>query len=115
MPRKNAGGSGILDKRDEAPELTEAFFTAATVHDGNKVVRRGRPKLAAPKRLVSIRFPVATLERLRAVGPGWQALVVKAVEAALDRSEVEAAEVARTEPRTGPGTVTARTRRCERV
>lgn len=85
MPRKHAAGSSILDKADDAPELTDAFLAAATVRDGDKIVRRGRPKLAAPKRLVSIRFPVRTLERLRATGPGWQGLVVAAVEAELDR------------------------------
>jgi hypothetical protein len=65
MTKKSAVGSGILHKADDAPELTDAFFAAATVHDGDKVVRRGRAKLAAPKRLVTIRFPAATLGRKR--------------------------------------------------
>ena len=85
MPRKSSGGSSTLDKADDAPELTDAFFRDATVRDGDRIVRRGRPKLAAPKQLVSIRFPLETLGRLRATGPGWQGLVVQAVEAALDR------------------------------
>jgi uncharacterized protein (DUF4415 family) len=80
MAKKSAAGSGTLDKADDAPELTDAFFDAATIRDGDKIVRRGRPKLAEPKRLVTIRFPAQTLERLRAMGPGWQGVVVKAVE-----------------------------------
>jgi uncharacterized protein (DUF4415 family) len=72
MAKKKAAGSSILDSADDAPELTDAFFAAATVRDGDKVVRRGRPKLAAPKQLVTIRFPAETLGRLRAMGPGWQ-------------------------------------------
>ena len=37
--------------------------------------------MAVPKRLVRIRFAVKTLARLRALGPGWQGVVVRAVEA----------------------------------
>lgn len=80
MAKKSAAGSSILDEADDAPELTDAFFAAATVRDGDRIVRRGRPRLSAPKQLVTIRFPVQTLARLRAMGPGWQGLVVKAVE-----------------------------------
>ena len=84
MPRKNVAGPSILDPADDAPELTDDFFATATLREGGKVVRRGRPKLAEPKRLVSIRFPADTLARLRATGPGWQKVVVDAVETALE-------------------------------
>jgi hypothetical protein len=56
MRKKRAAGAGILDKADDAPELTDAFFTAATVRERNKIVCRGRPKVAAPKQLAIIRF-----------------------------------------------------------
>ena len=39
-----------------------------------------RAWLAGPTVVVSIRFPVETLARLRALGPGWQGVVVRAVE-----------------------------------
>ena len=84
MPKKNTASSPILDPADDAPELTDAFFAAATLRDGETIIRRGRPKLAAPKQLVTLRFPAATLARLRALGPGWQSLVVTAVEKELD-------------------------------
>ncbi len=80
MTRKSGAGAPILDPADDAPELTEDFFAAATLRRGETVVRRGRPPVAAPKTLVSIRFPVETLARLRALGPGWLGVVVRAVE-----------------------------------
>ena len=89
MPKKNAGGASILDKADDAPELTDAFFAAATLYDGDKIVRRGRPRLEEPRQLVSIRFPADTLRRLRATGPGWQGLVVQAVQQRLDAPSPE--------------------------
>ena len=68
--KEEAAGSSILDSGDDAPELTDAFFAAATVREGDKVVRRRRPKLTAPKQLVTIRFSAETLGRLRAMGRG---------------------------------------------
>jgi hypothetical protein len=64
MPKKNAAGSSMLDKADDAPELIDAFFVAATLYDGDKGARRGRPKLEEPKQLVRIRFKAETLRRL---------------------------------------------------
>lgn len=94
MPRKNGSGPGILDAADDAPELTDAFFVAATIRDGKRIVRRGRPKLSDPKQLVSIRFPADMLARLRALGPGWQGVVIEAVEKELSRPRVEPKEFA---------------------
>lgn len=94
MPRKNSFGPSILDEVDDAPELTDAFFAAATIRDGTRIVRRGRPKLSDPKRLVSIRFPADLLARLRATGPGWQGVVIAAVEKELNRQRAEPTESA---------------------
>ena len=57
---------------DDAPPLTAEWFAGADVYDGATLVRRGRPKSAAPKRLVSLRLDPEVVERLRATGPGWQ-------------------------------------------
>ena len=84
MTKKPNAGSAVLDPADDAPELTEAFFQHAELRSGDTLIRRGRPRLAEPKQLVTIRFPPATLARLRARGPGWQALVVRAVEKELE-------------------------------
>jgi len=111
MRKKNVAGAAILDKADDAPELTDAFFAAATVREGDKIVRRGRPKVAAPKQLVTIRFPAKTLGRLRAMGPGWQGVVVKAVEAALDHGTTAEAVQKTASRKRDAGASSARTRR----
>ena len=94
MPRKYGSGPSILNEADDAPELTDGFFSAATVRDGTRIVRRGRPKLSDPKRLVSIRFPADLLAQLRALGPGWQGLVIDAVEKELSRPRAAPTESA---------------------
>jgi hypothetical protein len=38
-----------LRSRDEAPEITEAWVAEADLHQGKKLIRRGRPKLQNPK------------------------------------------------------------------
>ena len=57
---------------DDAPELTDEWFEEADLMIGDKVVRRGRPKSEAPKRLVTLRLDPDVLDRFRASGPGWQ-------------------------------------------
>jgi uncharacterized protein (DUF4415 family) len=78
---------------DDAPEWTEAQLARAELRVGDVVVRpaagtltkRGRPKSASPKLLVSLRLDQAVVEKLRAHGPGWQSrvneILRKAVEA----------------------------------
>jgi uncharacterized protein (DUF4415 family) len=54
-------------KRDpDNPPLTEQDFVCA------KIVRRGRPKLAAPKQQVTLRLSPKVLAYYRAKGRGWQ-------------------------------------------
>ena len=60
---------------DDAPELTAEWFESAAAFVGNTPVRRGRPKVANPKQLVSLRLDRELVERLRAQGPGWQTRV----------------------------------------
>jgi len=65
----------IAENPDAAPELTEDWFERATVMDGARVVRRGRPKSENSKKLVSLRLDPDVIERFRATGPGWQARI----------------------------------------
>jgi uncharacterized protein (DUF4415 family) len=60
---------------DDAPKLTPEWFETATAYQGTKPVRRGRPKSADPKLLVSLRLDREVVERLREKGPGWQTRV----------------------------------------
>lgn len=51
---------------DELPELTDDMLERGTVRKG------GRPRLANPRKLISIRLPEDVIERWRSTGPGWQ-------------------------------------------
>jgi uncharacterized protein (DUF4415 family) len=60
---------------EEIPELTDEFFERAEYRIGEKVIRRGRPPLDAPKKLVSLRLDQDVIDRFRAGGPGWQSRI----------------------------------------
>ncbi len=75
MPRKPVVGRKRWVDPDEAPELTDEFFSRADVFDGEKLIRRGRPPLSEKKQLVTLRLDPAVLAGLRATGPGWQTRV----------------------------------------
>lgn len=51
---------------DELPELTDGMLARAKVNKG------GRPKLANPKQLITLRLPADAIASWRATGPGWQ-------------------------------------------
>jgi uncharacterized protein (DUF4415 family) len=72
MPRKPGAGASTWIDPDDAPELDKAFFEQADVYEGERLVRRGRPKQAKVKRLVTLRLDPEVVEGLRATGPGWQ-------------------------------------------
>ena len=69
---------------DDAPPLGAHYFKHAAIKHGDVVIREatgsltrvyGRPKLANPKQLVSLRLDAVLLDKLRASGPGWQSRV----------------------------------------
>ena len=72
MPKKPSGGASPWIDRDDAPQLTDEFFARADVFEGERLVRRGRPKLAKTKRQVTLRLDAEVVDGLRATGPGWQ-------------------------------------------
>lgn len=57
---------------DAAPELTDAFFEQADEYVGKKLVRRGRPKSAEKKILLSVRYSPEVIAYFKATGEGWQ-------------------------------------------
>lgn len=57
---------------DDPPEITESWVQEADLMRGNKVLRRGRPKLENPKQLLSLRLPPQVIASWKASGPGWQ-------------------------------------------
>jgi uncharacterized protein (DUF4415 family) len=51
---------------EELPELSDEMLARGRLNKG------GRPKLANPRQLISLRLPPEVIERWRATGPGWQ-------------------------------------------
>ena len=82
--RKNAKDTApAWTEPDDAPDLTDDFFDRAELRDGDRLLRpaegtltrRGRPRLANPKRQVTLRLDADLIDRLRQSGPGWQSRV----------------------------------------
>ena len=67
---------------DALPEITDAWIVGADLHEGDKLVRRGRPKVAAPRQLLSLRLPPQVIARWKATGPGWQTRMAEALDKA---------------------------------
>ncbi len=57
---------------DDAPEFTDEMFDRATLKIAGRVVRRGRPKLVAPKARIGLRLDQDVIDGFKASGPGWQ-------------------------------------------
>jgi uncharacterized protein (DUF4415 family) len=79
MPMKKRAGASVWVDPDDAAELTDDFFDRAEIREGERVIRRGRPPLPAPKQAVTVRLEPELLARLRASGPGWQSRLNEAV------------------------------------
>lgn len=65
----------IAENSDTAPELTDEWFDKAEIRRGDKLIRRGRPALDTPKKLVSLRLDQEVIDAFRAGGPGWQSRI----------------------------------------
>ena len=72
--------SGPTSDDDSLPEITDDWVAEADLHHGNKLVRRGRPKLANPRQLLSLRLPPRVIARWKATGPGWQTRMAEVLE-----------------------------------
>jgi uncharacterized protein (DUF4415 family) len=59
---------------EELPELTDEMFARAVFK------KAGRPKLAHPKQMISLRLPPEVIARWKATGPGWQTRMAKRLE-----------------------------------
>jgi len=65
---------------DEVPELNRDWIEGADYFEGTRLVRRGRPKLEKPKRLLSLRLPPDVIANWKASGPGWQTRMAELIE-----------------------------------
>ena len=82
MQTKKPGAESEWVDPDEAPRLTKEWFDRADLYQGDKMVRRGRPKSARPKEAVNLRLDADVLEYFRNTGPGWQTRVNEALRKA---------------------------------
>lgn len=64
---------------DDAPELTDEWFAKATLMDGEKAVRRGRPA-GSTKQQVAIRLDQDVIAHFKAMGSGWQTRINAALK-----------------------------------
>lgn len=87
--KKSAGASTWIDP-DDAPELTDEYFERADIYIGDKLVRRGRPKLERPKEAVKLRLSPDVLDHFRAGGAGWQTRINETLEKAVAREKKKA-------------------------
>ena len=64
----------------DLPEITDDWIAGANLYQGDKLVRRGRPRLETPRQLLSLRLPPQVIARWKASGPGWQTRMAEALE-----------------------------------
>jgi uncharacterized protein (DUF4415 family) len=81
--RKSSGRTSA--ERTEPPEIDEAWIASADLYEGAKLIRRGRPKLANPRKLLSLRLPPEIISRWKASGPGWQTRMAEVLERSIPR------------------------------
>ena len=87
MPKKKPTGSATWVDPDDAPPLTEDYFRRADLYEGDKLIRRGRPRLERPKEAVKLRLSGEVLDHFRATGRGWQTRINEILERAAKREK----------------------------
>lgn len=83
MSAKRKSSTPISRTDESIPEITDAWVASADLYVGEKLVRRGRPKSANARRLLSLRLPPDVIARWKASGPGWQTRMAEALEKAV--------------------------------
>jgi uncharacterized protein (DUF4415 family) len=88
LPRKSASSAVAslkplaIKPDDDLPEIADAMLDRAELRIGERVIRRGRPPLAAPKQAVKLRLDPEVLAYFRERGPGWQTRINEALRRA---------------------------------
>lgn len=72
---------------DDAPDLStpewQEKMKEADLYQGETLIRRGRPRLERPKKLVTLRLDQDVVERWRGSGPGWQSRINELLKTAV--------------------------------
>jgi uncharacterized protein (DUF4415 family) len=93
---------------DDAPEITSEMLRRADLYEGDKLVRRGRPPLEAPKQAIKLRLDADVVEYFRETGPGWQTRINEALRKDLNvRMGLHVSttgRIAKASRKTGPAT-----------
>jgi uncharacterized protein (DUF4415 family) len=80
MNAKQKNSASSSPDADALPEITDAWIAGADLCQGETLIRRGRPKPAHPRQLLSLRLPPQVIARWKATGPGWQTRMAEALE-----------------------------------
>jgi uncharacterized protein (DUF4415 family) len=72
MPAKSKQSRQRLKVSEDAPELTAEWSMAADLHQGDRLVRRGRPPGTGHKTQTTVRISNDVLAYFKASGAGWQ-------------------------------------------
>ena len=86
MSAKRKSSNPISRDAETPPEITDTWISEADLYRGEKLVRRGRPKLDEPRQLLSLRLPPKVIARWRSTGPGWQTRMAEALEKSAPKS-----------------------------
>lgn len=86
MSAKRKSSTPISHDAEMPPEITDVWISEADLYHDEKLVRRGRPKFAHPRQLLSLRLPPKVIARWRSTGPGWQTRMVEVLEKSAPRS-----------------------------
>jgi uncharacterized protein (DUF4415 family) len=60
------------EEYDEIPELTDEQLDEADLYEGDKLIRRGRPKSGQAKVALTVRYDAEVIAAFKATGRGWQ-------------------------------------------
>ena len=75
---------------EDVPESDRNWIEGADYYEGAKLVRRGRPKLEKPRKLLSIRLPQDVIASWKGSGPGWQTRMAEVLERSKPRARKSA-------------------------
>jgi uncharacterized protein (DUF4415 family) len=101
MNAKQKTSARISSKSNDLPEITDEWLAGADHYIGKKLVRRGRPPLENPRKLLSLRISPQVIEKWNATGSGWQTRMVQVLERAAPKARVAAAQQSRAASRAG--------------
>jgi uncharacterized protein (DUF4415 family) len=82
MNAKRKPSARTSPNADEVPELDQKWIEGADYYEGKKLIRRGRPRLEEPRRLLSLRLPPNVIASWKSSGPGWQTRMAEVLERA---------------------------------